>query len=952
MEELVARTRRRLLNAVRHLPDAEDAVQAAYLALLQARPPGSVAGWLYTTTVRIAYRRKARLRREEQIAKQLGLASAAPPDGDIDADLVRNEVARLPAKYRDPVILHHLNGLATAEVARLLEVEPATVRTRLHRGRALLRHRLGPRLAYGVLALPWLFRDAGGALAGGALMSRKVGAIVVLVLLLLAGGVWRLSATSGARSPRTDAAAVGQARVQPAPEPVVETSRAAAPAPRAEPELTGIVVDRAGGPIAGVAVIECEHDQGFFQRMRWFEPQEPGRTLARTDADGRFDLKSLQGAKSLIFLKAGYAPAIHDVAPALRVVLALAQTIVAIVRDRSGRVISGACVTASGAGLNQRVFTDDEGRVTFDTVPLDERIRLSANGLGYFPDMPAGVAPEMEFTLKRMGLLIDVVDAETGTPVEEARAVFSKHAEPPQLNVPVDPGLLPRFFREQPGHIYCPLYPETKQDGVVVDVHVFAPGYRPHEERLSWKRDEEPPRLLVRLERGSGRPSLRGRVTTAARLEIRMRWRGQFDDMQEHLLVTTIDSDAEGNFEFAGLPAGAYRLVALAPGYGPAGIDVDVPDHDVRVELKRAATLDLQARDAGGNALANYWFHVETKDRRRWWEAETGADGRATLDGLTPGDLAVFPLRTQGGIVLESYPGPRVDLALKPGERRSLAMTAPVPRTVTVHLRDDGGNALPGMKVSATAWGGYAVHRGHQYRGDMARVTDESGTIRLDLWPGIYEFAVRVGTAHVRDQFTVAADGPDRFELVATLGGAVLRGKVVDSETGEPLAGARLDAWSRGNTQATGRVDDSGDFVLRGVPQGLVRLVVYRQGTYEYIGKAWREIEMPARGTKTVDFHLPKIHGDGARTVPFSVVVRDAADSQALQAVSVQLRGRHRGAWIALGSYYTDARGRVEGTVADVGETVVIVGGGTIGYDNLELTPDSLAAMEANLTRK
>ena len=152
MEELVTRTRPRLLHAVHHIADsgeAEDAVQAAYVALLRARPNGSVGAWLFTTTVRIGYRRKAKRRREEAIARQLGMERVAPREGDIDTELVRNEVGRVPAKYRDPIILHYLNGLATAEVATLLDVEPATVRTRLHRGRALLRRRRGPRRAHG-----------------------------------------------------------------------------------------------------------------------------------------------------------------------------------------------------------------------------------------------------------------------------------------------------------------------------------------------------------------------------------------------------------------------------------------------------------------------------------------------------------------------------------------------------------------------------------------------------------------------------------------------------------------------------------------------------------------------------------------------------------------------------------------------------------------------------------
>jgi DNA-directed RNA polymerase specialized sigma24 family protein len=58
MEALVAQTRPALLRAVRHLPDGEDAVQAAYLALLRARPRTSVSGWLHATAVRIAWPRR------------------------------------------------------------------------------------------------------------------------------------------------------------------------------------------------------------------------------------------------------------------------------------------------------------------------------------------------------------------------------------------------------------------------------------------------------------------------------------------------------------------------------------------------------------------------------------------------------------------------------------------------------------------------------------------------------------------------------------------------------------------------------------------------------------------------------------------------------------------------------------------------------------------------------
>ena len=40
------------------------------------------------------------------------------------------------------------------------------------------------------------------------------------------------------------------------------------------------------------------------------------------------------------------------------------------------------------------------------------------------------------------------------------------------------------------------------------------------------------------------------------------------------------------------------------------------------------------------------------------------------------------------------------------------------------------------------------------------------------------------------------------------------------------------------------------------------------------------------------------------------------------------------------------------GEVADVGETLVRVGGGMVGFESLELTPESLSGIEAELPRK
>ncbi len=51
-------------------------------------------------------------------------------------------VGDLPAIYREPVILRDLQGLSTEEASTQLRVKDQTLKSRLHRGRLLLRERL------------------------------------------------------------------------------------------------------------------------------------------------------------------------------------------------------------------------------------------------------------------------------------------------------------------------------------------------------------------------------------------------------------------------------------------------------------------------------------------------------------------------------------------------------------------------------------------------------------------------------------------------------------------------------------------------------------------------------------------------------------------------------------------------------------------------------------------
>jgi len=197
MEEIVSRTRGKLLAVARRIgnpQDAEDAVQTAYFSLIRKRGErleAPVLPWLLTAVVRIAYRQKAVHQRQHQIARRLsrpaGPGSPLPDIANAEkAARVRREIARLPSKYRDPVVLRLLMGLSTAETAEMLDRPEATVRTHLHRARLLLKSKWSSPVANCLLFLPWLVADSGRVL-GGAATGGGLSVPAILLTALTAG---------------------------------------------------------------------------------------------------------------------------------------------------------------------------------------------------------------------------------------------------------------------------------------------------------------------------------------------------------------------------------------------------------------------------------------------------------------------------------------------------------------------------------------------------------------------------------------------------------------------------------------------------------------------------------------------------------------------------------------------------------------------------------------------
>jgi len=134
--------------------DAQDVTQAVFILLARdakklASSP-SVAGWIHTVTRRLAlnaHDSRGRRQRREQTAMEhatttttLNSAQEASCRRELDA-----AIARLPERYRQPLLLVHLEGAPMEEVAKRLSLHPDTLRTRLSRACGKLRELLGQR---------------------------------------------------------------------------------------------------------------------------------------------------------------------------------------------------------------------------------------------------------------------------------------------------------------------------------------------------------------------------------------------------------------------------------------------------------------------------------------------------------------------------------------------------------------------------------------------------------------------------------------------------------------------------------------------------------------------------------------------------------------------------------------------------------------------------------------
>jgi RNA polymerase sigma-70 factor, ECF subfamily len=153
---------------LRNKEDAEEVTQdvlfKVYRKVATFRGDAALSSWIYRITFNAAMSRlrTARYQRSQDEERHLsaneGDGSTPPrraPDvadwtGMADENVLRSQLRQrvfrailaLPAIYRAPVMLRDIQGMSTEEASAMLRVKDQTLKSRLHRGRLILRKQL------------------------------------------------------------------------------------------------------------------------------------------------------------------------------------------------------------------------------------------------------------------------------------------------------------------------------------------------------------------------------------------------------------------------------------------------------------------------------------------------------------------------------------------------------------------------------------------------------------------------------------------------------------------------------------------------------------------------------------------------------------------------------------------------------------------------------------------
>ncbi len=746
---------------------AEDVVQETWVAALERRPAGDQAGGLRAWLAAVARNLALRSRRRALVRAAVERAGARPERIGSGTDEVErmqlqqrlaSAVLALDEPHRSAVILRHLDGLSSAEIARRQGCTSEAARQRVARGLAMLRARLagefedrgawcaalvklaGPSWSAGTLA--------GGLVPGGILMSTKI-ALGAALAALVAAALWTIESERGERGSEVAGEEVpAYALPEPALPPAEGTVRATRgdPAPLAAVRergarhavdvgqrpsnplvLRGTVTDRTGNRLSGALL-------GY---------QVEGEVIEQPVAeDGSFALAPVHVLHLPLELDVSCPGFVTETVEArldepLVIVLKALPALAGRLLDPDGlpaappgRVRLEIVLAGTNARVNHDAPITEDGSFRVEGLPVGRLAGVWARAKGFAPqELVLGRALEpdrtetLDVVLSRGATVTGVVlDSETREPVPGAEVWVETFQ-------PDDDELAPSTLADAQGRFRLEGAAEELQrvsDGTLAlwfwlmgqaEGYVASPGRAygtqpngAHEYDFELLIEPADSELHARIWRPDGSPAGGAQVIGIS--------------SEGNLVWTTVD--AEGRFELEDLPAGVLELW-VEEGAACLRTDIELQAGVTRSEdlllLSGDGRLTGRVVDLTGRPVSG--LEVETQFLFRSSslsmgvgsrEVETDSGGRYAFEGLHPGQHSV-QVRVQGTATPCAAPAfPWVDVAAGLETRVDVVVG---PCLVIDGRVDTGGQSPAGLEVRAVdARGREGV--------STARVTDDA----------------------------------------------------------------------------------------------------------------------------------------------------------------------------------------------------------------------------------
>lgn len=286
-------------------------------------------------------------------------------------------------------------------------------------------------------------------------------------------------------------------------------------------------------------------------------------------------------------------------------------------------------------------------------------------------------------------------------------------------------------------------------------------------------------------------------------------------------------ADGQGAFRFDDVSAGSIGVFAIADGYAFGGLSIVVgasdAASDLTIGLRPPDSVSGRIVDMGGDPLAGAQIvRVALLDEPRPANPHATAKVGIPLTKLAPMGFAVPVSDAKGEFRAPLLPrGTRVALKIAhPGQaQEGVDDVAVGSGDVRVTMQPGvivRGNVVSRRHRAPVANADIVFRNAQPPRETTVSKTDGQGEFALRLKPGIYVY--QASSAELRspgwqELLVTGAQSVQQVQLYVS-GTAVVRGKVCDAVTGNPIAGARLVLEAFGNPAAGARTNAAGEYTL------------------------------------------------------------------------------------------------------------------------------------------